>query len=172
MMKGGWKQAMATATLRMLVLIFVVRAGFGKLLVARADRRRLSDLVVLLAAVELSLFAVIRPDEPFLLFLIPLLFLMFTYRISLLLNRLNIKWAVSRPDVQTVPALPVQPPVAVPLVESGKVRADNLKKIGKTQLWLRRELHRLGVDLRRVNYLTIDWSGSFYIDFDRRMPKN
>lgn len=59
------------------------------------------------------------------------------------------------------------------LIENGKVRGDNLKQIGKTQLWLRQELRKFGYrNIRQVNYLTMDSLGNFYMDLNKYIGKN
>ncbi|MDD9147672.1 MULTISPECIES: YetF domain-containing protein [unclassified Sporolactobacillus] len=177
---------MGTAAARTLLLIIIMLFGFRDLMAAKLGDRTFSEFMMLLAAVELSFFAVIRPDEPLIPFLIPLLLLIAAYRLYVFLFEAFTKRAIREsiaslslkeesrpprrvrpPSAAGKPAFPgsAGPPMGLPLIECGKVRGDNLKRIGKTYLWLRQELRKFGYrDIRRVNYLTIDQAGNFYMD--------
>ncbi len=183
---------MGTAAARMLFLMIILRLGFKELMVSKPAERTLSDFAVLFSAVELALVAVIYPDQPLIYFLAPLTVLVSVYRLSMIFKRSEgvkqhtVPFSMAREAVYEEPGMPAAgryasfsdyvsdcPPMALPLIENGKVRGDNLKKIGKTQLWLRRELRHFGYrDLRQVNYLTIDQTGNFFMDLKKFIPES
>lgn len=187
--KRTWRgRKMGTAAARTLLLIVIMLLGFRNLMAAKIGDRTFSEFAVLLMAAELSFFAVIRPDEPLLPFLVPLLLLIAAYRLHVLLFKVFAKQAIR----ESISSLSLKeeniphrrlglsaaaaarepffsgdtgPPMALPLIECGRVRGDNLKRIGKTYLWLRQVLRKFGYrDIRQVDYLTIDHAGNFYMD--------
>ncbi|RYM06826.1 hypothetical protein EWH99_01125 [Sporolactobacillus sp. THM7-7] len=180
---------MGTAAARTLLLILLLIAGFGKLMTVKIIERALIDLVFVFMAVELSVIAIIRPEEPFVRFLVPVLLVIGIYRIRLfsagLAGRPGKKRRSSKvegrdespaeaarrcfPRTFTTSGGPPHPPMGLSLIESGKVRDDHLKQIGRTPLWLRQELRKFGYrDVRQVNYLIIDESGNFFMDLKDR----
>ncbi|RYL93900.1 hypothetical protein EWI07_06960 [Sporolactobacillus sp. THM7-4] len=182
---------MGTAAARTLLLILLLLAGFGELMSAKMVERTFSEFLLVLTAAELSFFAVIRPEEPLALFIIPLLLLIIIYRVRTLVFRTvrgKMETTASSLSVKNPcnllrpldhkaeqPFSMVRPPskMGLPLIERGKVRGDNLKHIGRTPLWLRQELRKFGYrDIRQVNYLTIDDSGNFYMDLKNRKTKS
>lgn len=55
--------------------------------------------------------------------------------------------------------------VPFPLIKDGKVQEDQLKRIHKTNLWLRQELRKLGhKDLKNITYCSIDDNGELFVD--------
>lgn len=53
----------------------------------------------------------------------------------------------------------------IPLVMEGKVFNHELKKMGKDDQWLKRQLKKQGIDdIRDVFYASVDQHGTFYID--------
>jgi len=52
-----------------------------------------------------------------------------------------------------------------PLIKDGRVQEDQLKRIHKTNLWLRQELRKLGVkDIKNITYCSIDEQGKLFVD--------
>lgn len=52
-----------------------------------------------------------------------------------------------------------------PLIKDGKIQEDQLKRIHKTNLWLRQELRKLGQkDIKNITYCSIDDKGELFID--------
>jgi uncharacterized membrane protein YcaP (DUF421 family) len=174
------EKSMGTAVARIIFLLIILWVGFRNLMPEKPSDRKISELMWLFMAVGMSLAAVIHPDIPLFLFLIPIAVLILCFRCSLLFN----KWR--RPSEnrisQSVPASlsdagaklvhePFRQPwpqMGLPLIEDGKCRLDNLFKIGRTQLWLKQELRKYGYrDIRLVKYLTIDQTGNFFMDLTR-----
>ncbi|MFA9557185.1 DUF421 domain-containing protein [Evansella sp. AB-rgal1] len=53
----------------------------------------------------------------------------------------------------------------LPLILDGKIKHDHLEKMGKTQLWLRQELRKLGFrDTKKVSYCAMNKDGGFFVD--------
>lgn len=53
----------------------------------------------------------------------------------------------------------------LPLVMEGKVLPNELKKMGKDDRWLKRQLKKQGIDdIRNVFYASVNQQGEFYID--------
>ncbi|WLD92215.1 DUF421 domain-containing protein [Alkalihalobacillus sp. AL-G] len=53
----------------------------------------------------------------------------------------------------------------LPLILDGKIQDDHLKRINKTELWLRQELKRLGFrDLKKISLCSLEPGGIFFID--------
>ncbi len=53
----------------------------------------------------------------------------------------------------------------LPLIMDGQVQEENLAKIGKTRLWLKRELKQYGIDrFKDVFYCSIDHRGKLFVD--------
>ena len=53
----------------------------------------------------------------------------------------------------------------LPLVLDGKVQEDHLERIGKTPLWLRQELRKLGYkDLKKISYCSLKDNQTFFVD--------
>ncbi len=53
----------------------------------------------------------------------------------------------------------------LPLVLDGKVQNSHLEKMGKTPLWLRQELRKLGYrDIKKISYCVLKDNHTFYID--------
>ncbi|TGA99508.1 hypothetical protein E4665_04055 [Sporolactobacillus shoreae] len=181
---------MGTSAARMLLFIILLKFGLRDILGAKPAERTLADFTVLFFAADLSLLAVIRPNQPLAYFLVPFGILILTYRLQKIVQQSSEKWLTQDPSVP--PSMVREhelsmsgaayasgtdhkycPPMALPLIENGKVRGDNLRKIGKTQLWLRRELRNFGYrDLRQVNYLTMDDTGNFFMDLKNYSPEN
>ncbi|WP_042459102.1 DUF421 domain-containing protein [Neobacillus dielmonensis] len=54
--------------------------------------------------------------------------------------------------------------ITLPLILDGNIDEENLKKINKTNLWLRQELKRQGYrDIKKISFCSFE-SGKFYID--------
>lgn len=52
-----------------------------------------------------------------------------------------------------------------PLIKDGRVQEDQLKRIHKTNLWLRQELRKLGYrDIKNITYCSIDEQGKLFVD--------
>lgn len=52
-----------------------------------------------------------------------------------------------------------------PLIKDGKIQEDQLKRINRTNLWLRQELRKLGYrDIKKITYCTIDGNGELFVD--------
>lgn len=52
-----------------------------------------------------------------------------------------------------------------PLIKDGRVQEDQLKRIHKTNLWLRQELRKVGhKDLKKITYCSIDDNGKLFVD--------
>lgn len=63
---------------------------------------------------------------------------------------------------------PNQPPkngdITIPLIIDGNIEEQNLKKINKTNLWLRQELKKQGYrDLKKISFCSYE-NGKFFID--------
>ena len=55
--------------------------------------------------------------------------------------------------------------VPFPLIKDGKIQEDQLKRIHKTNLWLRQELRKLGhKDIKNITYCSIDDNGELFVD--------
>ncbi|WP_458412380.1 DUF421 domain-containing protein [Schinkia sp. CFF1] len=55
--------------------------------------------------------------------------------------------------------------VPFPLIKDGVVQEDQLKRIHKTNLWLRQELRRIGYkDIKKIFYCSIDDTGKLMVD--------
>lgn len=180
---------MGTAAARTLLFIVIMLIGFRKLWIAKLSERSLFEFTIVMIAAELAFFAVISPDEPLVPFLVPLVLLIAVYRLYVFLKKLPSKMIKENqssllkeggtPGIEAQPysaaADPgtfytgeIHPPMGLPLIESGKVCGDNLKRIGRTYLWLRQELRKFGYrDIRQVNYLTIDQAGNFFMDLKK-----
>lgn len=53
----------------------------------------------------------------------------------------------------------------LPLVLDGKVQQEHLEKIGKTPLWLRQELRKLGYkDIKKISYCSLKDNQTFFVD--------
>ncbi|MBN8208432.1 DUF421 domain-containing protein [Bacillus sp. NTK071] len=53
----------------------------------------------------------------------------------------------------------------LPLILDGKVQEEHLERIGKTSLWLRQELRKVGQkDIKCISYCSLHKNGSFFID--------
>ncbi|WP_273832654.1 YetF domain-containing protein [Guptibacillus sedimenti] len=53
----------------------------------------------------------------------------------------------------------------LPLILDGKVQEEHLERIGKTALWLRQELRKVGhKDIKRISFCSLHKNGSFFID--------
>lgn len=53
----------------------------------------------------------------------------------------------------------------LPLILDGKVKEDHLEKIGKTQLWLRQELRKLGYKkVEDISFCSLDENDKLYVD--------
>ncbi|WP_221566197.1 DUF421 domain-containing protein [Alkalihalobacillus sp. TS-13] len=53
----------------------------------------------------------------------------------------------------------------LPLVLDGKIQEQHLKRLGKTELWLRQELKKLGFrDLKKISFCSLEADGIFFID--------
>ncbi|MFT8318367.1 MAG: YetF domain-containing protein [Sporolactobacillus sp.] len=172
---------METTVARTLFLIVFLWLGFRKAMAERAGDRPFSEWLVLLACAELALFSIISPARPFTYYLIPMLLLLGIYHLFRLLQHFppHFQPASGLMPLQAQnfkagdPIIPVRdetpmPEMALALIEGGKIRADNLRKIGRTQLWLRQELRKFGYrDIRQVNYLTMDSTGNFFMDLKK-----
>ncbi|WP_026700420.1 DUF421 domain-containing protein [Salibacterium aidingense] len=56
-------------------------------------------------------------------------------------------------------------PYPLPFIIDGHIQWDKLKMAGKDELWLRRELHKTGIDhVRMVSYCALREDGVLYID--------
>ncbi|MED3624461.1 DUF421 domain-containing protein [Bacillus thermocopriae] len=54
--------------------------------------------------------------------------------------------------------------ITIPLIMDGQVNEDHLKKINKTNLWLRQELKKRGYrDIKKISFCSYE-NGEFYID--------
>ncbi|WP_010630311.1 YetF domain-containing protein [Sporolactobacillus vineae] len=172
---------METATARIIFILICLGIGFRNLSGTKLADRTPADLIAVLMASGTGTMAVIQPEIPFQVYLVPLVTLILAYRLVLLTGRLpepekkltpaasegaEVSFQAARlPGTGGGPTGP--PPMALPLIENGKIRMDNLNKLNRTQLWLRRELRHFGYrDLRQIRYLTIDRSGNFFMDLD------
>ncbi|WP_349408000.1 DUF421 domain-containing protein [Pseudalkalibacillus sp. SCS-8] len=53
----------------------------------------------------------------------------------------------------------------LPLVLDGRIQDEHLKRIGKTELWLRQELKKIGYrDLKKISFCSLESDGIFFID--------
>ncbi|RXI99926.1 DUF421 domain-containing protein [Anaerobacillus alkaliphilus] len=53
----------------------------------------------------------------------------------------------------------------LPLILDGKVKDEHLEEIGKTSLWLRQELRKLGYkDLKKISYCSLNDNQTFFVD--------
>ncbi|WP_408007055.1 DUF421 domain-containing protein [Pseudalkalibacillus sp. A8] len=53
----------------------------------------------------------------------------------------------------------------LPLIMDGKIQEDHLKRLGKTEFWLRQELKKLGFrDLKKISFCSLESDGIFFID--------
>jgi uncharacterized membrane protein YcaP (DUF421 family) len=172
---------METATVRILFILICLGIGFHNLSGTRLADRTPTDLIAVLMAAGIGTMAVIQPETPFQVYLVPLIALILFYRLALLAGRLpepekRLEASSSEGSEGSFQAARLSgasggptgpPPMALPLIENGKVRIDNLNKLHRTQLWLRRELRHFGYrDLRQIRYLTIDRFGNFFMDLD------
>lgn len=178
--RGG--HGMETATARILFILVCLGIGFRNLSGTRLADRTPADLTAVLIASGTGTMAVIRPETPFQVFLAPLAALILVYQVSRLVSGFpasdkGIPAAAPEAD-EALHVTPVSrrsgpPPMALPLIENGKIRTDNLNKLNRTQLWLRRELRHFGYrDMRQINYLTIDRSGNFFMDLKENRHRN
>ncbi|MDE5415024.1 DUF421 domain-containing protein [Alkalihalobacterium chitinilyticum] len=63
-----------------------------------------------------------------------------------------------RPDDQ-------QPRLPLPVILDGKVNEEHLEQLGKTPLWLRQQLRKLGYrEVKKISYCAIHDDDSFFID--------
>lgn len=54
--------------------------------------------------------------------------------------------------------------ITIPLIMDGEINEENLKRINKTNLWLRQELKKKGYrDIKRISFCSYE-NGKFYID--------
>lgn len=174
---------MATSAVRTILLILLLITGLGSPVRTKPADRLLSEWVLVLLVAELSFVAIVRPGQPFAPLLAPILLLIGAYRLLLRVRyrperrkivpgiRGKHADAVQRSAADAGTRRTFDPEtirMALPLVENGSVRLDHLKEIGKSPLWLRRELHKFGYgDMETVNYLTIDSKGNFFMDMNR-----
>ncbi|HHY72884.1 MAG TPA: DUF421 domain-containing protein [Bacillus bacterium] len=55
--------------------------------------------------------------------------------------------------------------IPFPLIKDGMIQEDQLKRIHRTNLWLRQELRKLGYkDIKNIFYCTIDDNGELFVD--------
>ncbi|SDY47461.1 Uncharacterized membrane protein YcaP, DUF421 family [Evansella caseinilytica] len=53
----------------------------------------------------------------------------------------------------------------LPLILDGKIQHEHLEQMGKTQLWLRQQLRKLGFrDVKKISYCSLDENEQFFID--------
>ncbi|CAM3095394.1 YetF domain-containing protein [Sporolactobacillus spathodeae] len=169
---------METIITRTLFLMVLIGLGFRQMLAAKMSDRPFSEWLILAAAAEFSVLAVIEPDVPLTFFFVPILLLILAHRFFAWFQKLTGKW----PQMSLVPLtlaadellsknLNADEPIPVMglvLIENGKIRSDNLRRIERTQLWLRQELRKFGYrDIRQVNYLTMDQTGNFFMDLKK-----
>ncbi|WP_246031529.1 DUF421 domain-containing protein [Salibacterium salarium] len=58
-----------------------------------------------------------------------------------------------------------KPSSPVPLIIDGYIQWDNLQKSEKDELWLRREIHKAGIEnVKQVSYCALQQDGVLYID--------
>ncbi|MGG1575931.1 DUF421 domain-containing protein [Fictibacillus sp. NRS-1165] len=56
-------------------------------------------------------------------------------------------------------------PLVFPVILDGKIQEDHLKKLGKTSLWLRQELRKMGIrDPKNISICTVNNKGLLYVD--------
>lgn len=181
---------METSATRVIFLALLLLFGFRKTMSEKIANQSCAEFLLVIAAAELSVVAVVQPDKPLIPLLVPLLILIFAFRSRFLLYRFTANWSTrdhliqyhndteKKSEIAGAPAVQHRPNNAPPrmglsLIENGKVRGDNLKQIGKTQLWLRQELRKFGYrNIRQVNYLTMDSLGNFYMDLNKYIGKN
>jgi uncharacterized membrane protein YcaP (DUF421 family) len=54
--------------------------------------------------------------------------------------------------------------ITIPLILDGQIEEDNLKRINKTNLWLRQELKKKGYrDIKKISFCSYE-NGSFFVD--------
>jgi uncharacterized membrane protein YcaP (DUF421 family) len=59
---------------------------------------------------------------------------------------------------------PMEGDITVPLIIDGVINEDNLSRMGKTNLWLRQELKKLGYqDIKKISFCSFE-NGKFFID--------
>lgn len=174
---------METATARILFILICLGIGFRNLYGTRLADLAPADLMAVLMASGTGTMAVIRPETPLQVFLAPLAALILVYQVSRMISGFPVSdkgipaAAVPAAD-EALHVIPVSqrsgpPPMALPLIENGKIRTDNLNKLNRTQLWLRRELRHFGYrDMRQIRYLTIDRSGNFFMDLKKDRQRN
>ncbi|MCL1630491.1 DUF421 domain-containing protein [Sporolactobacillus sp. CPB3-1] len=169
---------METSVVRTICLVLLVMLGFRKVMRAKLSEQTGADLVLLLSSSALATAAVLMPEKPLLPILVPLMLLILIDRSRLWIDHFishgssyeplphYVKQAKKKETEKEV----YMPRSGLALIEKGKVRNDNLARIGKTQFWLRRELRKFGYrNIRQVNYLTIDALGNFYMDLNQFM---
>ncbi|MGM7702157.1 DUF421 domain-containing protein [Pseudalkalibacillus sp. Hm43] len=53
----------------------------------------------------------------------------------------------------------------LPLILDGKIQEEHLNRFGKTELWLRQELKKLGYkDLKKISFCSLEADGIFFVD--------
>lgn len=53
----------------------------------------------------------------------------------------------------------------LPLILDGKIQDEHLKRLGKTELWLRQELKKIGYkELKKISFCSLEADGIFFID--------
>lgn len=59
---------------------------------------------------------------------------------------------------------PKQGDITIPLILDGKIEEENLKRINKTNLWLRQELKKKGYkDIKKISFCSYE-NGNFFVD--------
>ncbi|MEH7178887.1 DUF421 domain-containing protein [Neobacillus vireti] len=59
---------------------------------------------------------------------------------------------------------PQEGDITIPLIIDGKIEEENLKRIDKTNFWLRRELQKMGYqDVRKISFCSYE-NGKFFVD--------
>jgi Predicted membrane protein len=177
---------METAAIRIIFILICLGLGFKNLSGTKLADRTPVDLFAIMMASGIGTMAVAQPETPLQIYLVPLITLILVYRLGLILygssfaagnalppavtegERMLLSSAARLPGTGLSDNLSAPPPMALPLIENGKIRTDNLNKLDRTQLWLRRELRHFGYrDMRQIRYLTIDKSGNFFMDLKK-----
>ncbi|KGA96508.1 membrane protein [Alkalihalobacillus alcalophilus ATCC 27647 = CGMCC 1.3604] len=58
-----------------------------------------------------------------------------------------------------------KPQLPLPIILDGKIQEDHLEEIGKTSLWVRQQMRKLGYrDIKKISYCSIKDDQTFFID--------
>ncbi|KMK75719.1 DUF421 domain-containing protein [Alkalihalobacillus pseudalcaliphilus] len=58
-----------------------------------------------------------------------------------------------------------KPKLPLPIILDGKIQDDNLEQIGKTPLWVRQQMRKLGYrDIKKISYCSLKDDDTFFVD--------